>query len=582
MRDGLLNVDEVRVDPAVALRVPPGLALRRKVLPFAIADGCVHVACADMNDAAAFQSVEKFLGCPARPEPAEPESLLRALDRVYGDMPGALDGRGRPRSVDLKNIGDLQPQDAVAVGEELLHAAVLRQASDIHLDPEPGALHVRFRVDGMLETYRKLPPAVAVSLVSRFKVLAGLDIAEKRAPQDGGFKHKVGRSGQSLDIRVATLPTRHGERVTLRLLALQTEGLTLERLGMRPADLHGFERALDLSHGMILLTGPTGSGKTTTLYAAIRRLLAREKLNVITVEDPIEYEIAGVAQVEVDSADKVSFGKALRSVLRHDPDVVMIGEIRDAETADIAIKAALTGHLVFSTLHTNSAPSVVTRLADMGVQKYLVAATLRLAVAQRLVRRLCARCRKPRELTVAEAATLGHPSAAGQTVHDPAGCIYCGGHGHVGRVGLFELLPVTEEWSRVIVGGAEEPELLARMREQKIARLIDDGTAKLLNGLISMRELMTAVAAKRWIDLCPRSISRSATPRAGRSAGARTLPTRPPWCRRCAAAAGSCCPSARSPAARPASRSTRCGSSASAPSTSSSPCNKSPSCSAAG
>ncbi|MFO0802206.1 MAG: GspE/PulE family protein [Gemmataceae bacterium] len=490
----LLNVDDVRIDPAVALKLPPGLALRRKVLPFALHDGCVHVACADPEDHSAFQSVEKFIGCPVRPEHAESASLLRALDRVYGDSPGSLDSRGRPRSVDLKNATELQLQDVVAIGDELLHAAVLRQASDIHLDPEPGALHVRFRVDGVLETYRKLPLNAAVTLISRFKVLAGLDIAEKRSPQDGGFKHRYGRTGQGLDIRVATLPTKHGERVTLRLLALQTEGLTLERLGMNAHDLAEFERALDLPHGMILLTGPTGSGKTTTLYAAIRKILSREPLNVITVEDPIEYEIPGAAQVEVDSADKVPFGRALRSVLRHDPDVVMIGEVRDAETADVAIKASLTGHLVFSTLHTNSAPSVITRLADMGVERYLVAATLRMAIAQRLVRRLCHRCRKPRPLTIHEASAIGRPEAEGRTVFDAGGCLYCGGHGNVGRVGLFEILPVTEEWSRFVVGGAEEPELLARMREKRIPRLIDDGIAKLFEGLISIRELMSAAA----------------------------------------------------------------------------------------
>lgn len=221
-------------------------------------------------------------------------------------------------------------------------------------------------------------------------------------PQDGAFQHRFGRAGQAIDIRVATLPTKHGERMTLRLLALQTESLTLERLGMSEQDLACFGQAIEKPHGMVLLTGPTGSGKSTTLYAAIRHLMTLENLNILTVEDPIEYKMKGVAQAEIDSADKVTFLKALCSVLRHDPDVVMIGEIRDAETADVAIKASLTGHLVFSTLHTNSAVSVITRLADMGVDRFLIAATLRLAVAQRLVRQLCPRCRKPRELTARE------------------------------------------------------------------------------------------------------------------------------------------------------------------------------------
>jgi type IV pilus assembly protein PilB len=283
--------------------------------------------------------------------------------------------------------------------------------------------------------------------------------------------------------------------MTLRLLALQTESLTLEKLGMCARDLSTFENAIAKPHGMILLTGPTGSGKTTTLYAAIRKLLDRENLNVITVEDPIEYEMRGVAQVEIDSVDKVSFVKALRSVLRHDPDVVMIGEIRDRETADIANKASLTGHLVFSTLHTNSAASVVTRLADIGVERYLIAATLRLAVAQRLVRRLCKACRKPRELTAGEAAALMCPSAAGQTVCDAAGCIYCGQRGYTGRLGLFEMLPFDEAWSKSITQGLEEAEILDRMRAEKLPTLVEDGVSKILSGATSPQEVLNAVSA---------------------------------------------------------------------------------------
>jgi general secretion pathway protein E len=406
---GVLDMDRIKIDPAWALRIPPNLAFRRQVIPFACSAGHVYVACANVMDSAALAAVEKMVGLPLQAEPAEPQALQRALDRVYGDPLAATANvpQLRSRSVDLRSPAELQPEDMVALCEELLQAAILRQASDIHIDPHADNVHVRFRVDGALEVYRQLPMKVNAGLLSRFKVLCGMDIAEKRAPQDGAFKHRFGRAGQTIDIRVATLPTKHGERMTLRLLALQTEALTLERLGMCPRDLVCFEQAIEKPHGLLLLTGPTGSGKSTTLYAAIRHLMARENLNILTVEDPIEYEIKGVAQAEVDSADKVTFIKALRSVLRHDPDVVMIGEIRDGETADVAIKASLTGHLVFSTLHTNSAVSVITRLADMGVDRFLIAATLRLAVAQRLVRQLCPRCRKPRELTARESARSG-------------------------------------------------------------------------------------------------------------------------------------------------------------------------------
>ncbi|HYV38785.1 MAG TPA: ATPase, T2SS/T4P/T4SS family [Gemmataceae bacterium] len=494
---GLLNMDKVKIDPALAFRVPPQLALRRQVLPFALSDGHVHVACCNVLDLAALQAVEKFVATPVRAEAAEPESLKRALDRVYADLQhGPTPGSGAPksRSIDLRALSILQPDDTVAVSEEMLHAAILRQASDIHIDPDQDGLQIRFRVDGALEVYRRLPLTLQSGVVSRFKVLCGMDIAEKRAPQDGGFKHSFGRTGQKIDIRVATLPTKYGERMTLRLLALQTEQLTLERLGMRDDDLKCFHHYLDQPHGMILLTGPTGSGKTTTLYAAIRRLMERESLNILTVEDPIEYEIKGVAQAEVDSADKVTFVKALRSVLRHDPDVIMVGEIRDTETADVAIKAALTGHLVFSTLHTNSAVSVITRLADMGVDRFLIAATLRLAAAQRLVRQLCPRCRKARPMTVGEAAALQQPDLAGRTVYDAGGCIYCAGRGYAGRVGLFELLPLDEGWSRRIADGAEEAELIQRMRDQKLTTLIQDGVAKVLGGTTTLRETLGAVS----------------------------------------------------------------------------------------
>jgi type IV pilus assembly protein PilB len=293
---------------------------------------------------------------------------------------------------------------------------------------------------------------------------------------------------------VATLPTKYGERMTLRLLAMQTESLTLERLGMCERDLKCFAEAIEKPHGMVLLTGPTGSGKSTTLYAALRKLIAHDEWNIVTIEDPIEYGIPGVAQVEVDSADKVSFSKALRSVLRHDPDVVMIGEVRDAETADIAIKASLTGHLVFSTLHTNSAASVITRLSDMGVDRYLTGATVRLAVAQRLVRRLCSQCRVQRELTVAEARAFDNPQAVGSPAFEPRGCLYCANRGYVGRMGLFELLPVDEELSRAIAQGADEAEIVTYARRQKIPRLVDDALEKVNNGSTSVKEAMSAVA----------------------------------------------------------------------------------------
>jgi type IV pilus assembly protein PilB len=487
----LLDLDRVRIDPAWAMKVPASLAIRRNVLPFAVADRLLYVACADPGDHAALEAVERHTGMKVYAQRAEPESLRRALERVYPDPTArasghpAAAGKGAPVEAD---------DDAVALSEELLRSALLRQASDIHLEPARDGLRVRFRVDGVLEEFRKVPAAKQGGLVSRFKVLGGMDIAEKRAPQDGGFSWKFGPAGRqrAVDIRLATLPTKYGERMTLRLLSLHTDNLTLERLGMAPRDLEVFSSALRRPHGILLLTGPTGSGKTTTLYAAIRQL-DRETLNIMTIEDPIEYEIAGVSQVEVDSADKVTFSKALRSVLRHDPDVLMIGEIRDLDTADVAIKASLTGHLVFSTLHTNSAASTITRLIDMGVPAYLVAATLRLAVAQRLVRRLCPSCRRPRELTAPEAVALGRPEAVGQTVHDPAGCAYCGGQGYSGRVGMFEMMSADDDIVAMIGRRAPEAELSAAAKAKGMRTLHDDAAEKVLAGVTSLAEAMEVV-----------------------------------------------------------------------------------------
>jgi len=349
--------------------------------------------------------------------------------------------------------------DPVMLVDRILRAGLFTHASDVHFDPAEGYVRVRFRIDGELEEVLRIPSAMQNAVVSRLKVLASLDIAERRAPQDGGFVWRmpgVGSASQSpLDVRMATLPVRHGERVTLRLLETGGRRLGIDDLGMCKRDRDIFDGVLRRPHGLVLLTGPTGSGKTTTLYAAIQELLKGEPRNILTVEDPIEYEIPGVAQAEVDSADKVNFAKALKSLLRHDPDVVMIGEIRDADSLDAAVKAALTGHLVLSTLHTNDAKSTVTRLTDMGLDPSLVPAVLRLAVAQRLVRRLCPDC-----------------SREGANGREPVGCPKCGGRGYAGRIGIFEFF-------------SPETGLMSSMR--------DDAMDKVSSGVTSLAEVIKAI-----------------------------------------------------------------------------------------
>ncbi len=476
-----LKLQDVRVDPSCALRVNPQMALRRQILPFARIDGVMHVACSAEDHGAGLNSVERLLKSPVQFWPVEPDVLKDSLRDIFGDGQGTASGQGAAA-------------DATAMSDDVLYAAYLRRASDIHIDPGSSTLCIRFRVDGTLETHAEWPFRTHTELVNRFKVLSGMDIAEKRAPQDGRFTHQFG-NGHRVDVRVASLPTKHGERLTLRLLALETESLTLNRLGLDLEHRKTLENFLRRSQGMMILTGPTGSGKTTTLYAAIRMLLAERKLNIMTIEDPIEYAINGVAQCEVDSADKVSFAKALRSILRHDPDVVMIGEIRDHETADIAIKASLTGHLVLGTLHTNSAAAAITRLLDMEVDRYLVAATLRLSVAQRLCRKLCPYCRVQRRLTTREAIIICRLDLAGHTVYEPNGCIYCSGRGFNGRIGLYEMLELNSDWARQIAEGAGEEKILANMREGGVRFLLEDAIDKLLAGTVHTSDVMQLAAS---------------------------------------------------------------------------------------
>jgi type II secretory ATPase GspE/PulE/Tfp pilus assembly ATPase PilB-like protein len=386
-------------------------------------------------------------------------------------------------------------EDIVALCDEVMEIAFERNASDIHIDPEENIVLIQLRVDGVLETLRKLPKAVHNAIISRYKVLAHMDIAERRMAQDGRFFQCLGPQQRRIHLRAATLPTTHGERITLRLLAVETEQLTLNKLGMSELAMRTFAQYTAQKQGMILLSGPTGAGKSTTLYAALRHRMANHPGRFITVEDPVEYDIVGVAQIEVDSADKVSFDTVLRNILRSDPDVIMIGEIRDATSADVAIKAALTGHLVFSSIHTNSAAGVITRLIDMGLEPFQVAATVRLCIAQRLARKLCPECRRPRRLTAAEAGAVGRPDAANATVYEPKGCPKCNGRGYKGRVGLFELLPIDEDLARKIVETGNEGDISRLAREKKIPGLRDDAAAKLIGGMTSFDEI---IAVSAW------------------------------------------------------------------------------------
>jgi len=483
-----LNIDDIRVDPACALKIPAGIAMRRKILPFLDINGVIHVACVDVQNITILNSIERMLKAPICSWAVDVKGLDKVLKDVYGN---AANQAALPSAKKEKKSDDEEGNEAIDLAEDLMYAAYVRQASDIHVDPHFKGARIRFRVDGQLETFQEIKIDIYVELASRLKVISGLDIAEKRAPQDGRFTYSFAGSSQRVDIRAATLPTKYGERITMRLLATQDDSLTLAKLGFVEHHQYMIEQFLNRIQGMMVLTGPTGSGKTTTLYAAMTKLMRERQVNVMSVEDPIEYEISGAAQCEVDSnSDKITFNSALRSILRHDPDVVMIGEIRDKETADIAIKAALTGHMVLSTLHTNSAVATITRLIDMGVAPYLVAAALRVIIAQRLLRRLCKYCRISRPLTEVEALGLERKDLIGHLIYEPTGCVYCGNKGFKGRIGLYELLELRTEWARAVSEGASESELLKMMQEAEIKLLLDDAVDKMLLGETSYSEVM--------------------------------------------------------------------------------------------
>ncbi|ACG77069.1 type II secretion system protein E [Phenylobacterium zucineum HLK1] len=413
-------------------------------------------------DPLALVEARRALRAPLRVEPMGRAEFERRLSEAYAgeglaapaddfDLPGGLDSLADeiPAAADLLDAQDDAPVIRLING--LIAEAVRQGASDVHIEPFEAALVVRLRVDGVLKEVLSLSPRIAPLLVSRVKVMARLDIAEKRVPQDGRISLALG--GRSLDVRVSTLPARAGERVVMRILDQDQARLGLEDLGMSPRALEVFRAALAEPNGVILVTGPTGSGKTTTLYAGLT-LLNDATRNILTIEDPVEYAIQGLGQTQVNAKVGMTFAAGLRAILRQDPDVVMVGEIRDVETAQIAVQASLTGHLVLSTVHTNDAAGAITRLRDVGVEPFLLASTVRAIVAQRLVRRLCPDCRRPHAADAVTARRVG--VARGHVLFRPGGCPACGNTGYVGRVGIYEALRVDERIRRLIAEDAGE------------------------------------------------------------------------------------------------------------------------------
>ena len=481
--ENVVDIARVRPSHDVLKLIPAKTARAIGALPLAAEAGKVVVCLADCTDFAAIERVEALF--PGRAvefaEANDPELFRRALRENYPDAAasGVLE---RPESLFA----------------HVMRRALARNASDIHVSPTDAESLIRLRTDGRLQTDLSVPAAVAAEFVSYIKVLANLDIAEKRAPQDGSIDTKV--NGLEVSLRVATAPTIHGEHVTLRILSQTREARqldSLENLGFHARQLTLFEEALGTPDGVVVLSGPTGSGKTTTLYAALRRLAKPGDLHLVSIEDPVEKPVAGVTQIKVDSRqERVSFEKALRAVLRHDPDVVMVGEIRDGETAATALRSALTGHLVLTTLHTNSAPGILTRLVDLGVPPYLVASTLRLAVAQRLLRRPCTRgtdaatCRK-----------CGWDEANPPKMPKVRGCAYCGNTGYSGRTAIYEMLPVNDEVRKMLLRGESEGDIYKWLKARAPElTLRGDALARVLEGETTLEEYRATVAEELEVD----------------------------------------------------------------------------------
>lgn len=479
--------------------LPYGFAKRHGVVIRETSPQEVIVACLSTTPSTALLETRRFLDLPIRFEQITETEFNQLLQQSYANSSGQaqemVDTIGD--DLDLTDIAQHlpEPEDLLENADEapiirlinaLLAEAVKEDASDIHIESYENRLVVRFRVDGVLREVLEPQRAIAPLLISRIKVMAKLDISEKRLPQDGRISLRVG--GRAVDVRVSTLPSSHGERIVLRLLDKQAGRLDLQHLGMKPLELDTTNHLIQKPHGIILVTGPTGSGKTTSLYAILTQLNERSR-NILTVEDPIEYYLDGIGQTQVNSKIDMSFARGLRAILRQDPDVVMVGEIRDVETAEIAVQASLTGHLVLSTLHTNTAIGAITRLRDMGIEPFLLASSLIGVVAQRLVRVLCPDCKKPVTADHAELAILGlgPETAPSTTIYQPVGCPACNHHGYRGRAGIFEVVSLTDEMLVLIheEAGEHELERVARSFSPSIRQSARD---KVLAGETSIQE----------------------------------------------------------------------------------------------
>ncbi|MCS6797115.1 MAG: type II secretion system ATPase GspE [Myxococcota bacterium] len=493
----LAQIAVEQVPAGLADAVPIAFARQHRLVPIGERDGVLCVAIANPLATAPLDDLRAMLGRPIAAVAAPGDVIDQAINRLYErkDEAALSEARaGEDQADELRDLIDVTDEAPVIRWvNNLFYTAVKERASDIHIEPTEREVVVRYRIDGRLYPRKTAHRGFLPSIVSRVKIEAGLNIAEKRLPQDGRITKKI--AGKVVDVRVSTIPTARGERIVMRLLDKEQVLLDLPELGFDPEQLRQIEHLITRPDGILLVTGPTGSGKTTTLYACLNKI-NHPDINILTVEDPVEYELRGISQMQVQPKIGLTFAAGLRAFLRQDPDVIMVGEIRDRETAEIAIHASLTGHLVLSTLHTNDAPSAATRLAEMGVQPFLMASSLLAVLAQRLVRRLCPHCRVPYRPTPEDVRALGldpsAPALAAACFHRPAGCERCAGVGYRGRIGIFELMIVDDAVRRGILDGVDATSLMRIAQQRGMRTLREDGARQVLAGHTSVEEVLAA------------------------------------------------------------------------------------------
>ena len=492
-----LDLSVFQVDMGAANCITTSAAKRYQAVPVAFVDDrTLLVAMADPANVLAVDDIAIMTGREVRVAVAAPDdvtALITRLNRLEGSVADEAVGEDEAREDEVVDLGESTDEaPVVKLVNQIVAQAVELGASDVHLSPHEHELRVRYRIDGVLQDITTVPRKTAAGVVSRVKIMAELDIAEKRLPQDGRVGLTV--DGRRIDLRAVTLPSVHGEAIVLRVLDKEGSVVTLDELGLGAAERDRFEHAFHQAHGAVLVTGPTGSGKSTTLYAALQVLNQPER-NILTVEDPVEYQMEGLTQLQVSNKRGLTFAAGLRSMMRADPDVIMVGEIRDRETAQIAVESALTGHLVLSTLHTNDAPSAITRLIEMGIEPFLVASALDCVVAQRLARVLCTTCKRRTIVPTDVLHVNGFKALVDLEGYDPVGCRRCNGSGYRGRIGLYEVMKVTPEIQAIALERRSAEEICDVAVRQGMRRLRDDGLEKARQGITSIAEVLRVVGS---------------------------------------------------------------------------------------